>query len=167
MLDLIELGVERNRVAEVHADGVINLRGALVALGHQLLHDLQLLRRRQRLVQLDARSGCELDDRVLREVFHAAAVVARPLVDHRVLAEVDRHESELVEPAGDVALLVHIAAGLARTHRHAEHRIVLEIHRAGQRGDVAVVGDLDGDVFADFLCDVEIHILHMLVEVLV
>jgi hypothetical protein len=82
---------------------------------------------------------------LLREILHAAAGVARPLVDGRVRAVVDGREGELVQPGRDVAAGPDVAAGLARPHRDPEHGVVAERHGAGERGDLAVVRDLEGD----------------------
>ena len=58
---------------------------------------------------------------------------------------VDRRERQLVQPRSDVALRRDVAGGLARAQRDAEHGVVAERHRPGQRGDFAVVDDLEGD----------------------
>ena len=91
-----------------------------------------------------------------------------PSPDHsstgRVGAVVHRHEGQFVEPAGDVARVIHVAGRLAGAHRDAQHRVFAERHGAGQRRHFAVVHDLQRH--AQFLADAQEHAGDLLVEVL-
>ena len=127
-------------VAQVAADGRIDLRGPGVVRFHQGLDGLQLLGGGGGLVQLDPRPGSQLDDAVLAEVLHAAADVAAPLVPHGARGRVHGDEGQLVQPAGDAAVPVHIARRLAGAHGDAQDVVVVQAHGPRQGGDVAVVG---------------------------
>ena len=105
--------------------------------------------------------GSQLDDAVLGEVLHAAADVAGPLILHGVGVHVHRHESQLVEPAGDVALLVHIAHSLAGAHGDAQDVVLLQAHGAGQGGHVAVVGHHIGYIPEGVLDGPDVDVLHL------
>ena len=165
MVDIIEHGVEGQRIAQVHADRLIDGARARVALLHFALHHLELFGGAEGGVELDARGGRELDDRILREILHAAADVAAPFVHHGAGGQIAGHEGQLVEPAGDVALHVHIAAGLAGAHGDAQNAVLAKAHGAGQRGHVAVVAYGQRHV-ADFLRGADIDVLDILLVVL-
>ncbi len=89
--------------------------------------------------QFDAGLRRQSEDALLREVECADAPVARPLFDRRVEGVVHRRKGQLVQPVGDVALWRDVTGGLAGTHRQAEHGIVVQRHRPGQGGDLAVI----------------------------
>ena len=57
--------------------------------------------------------------------------------------EVDGGEGELVEPAGDVALVVEEAGRLARAHGDAEDARIADGEPPSERGDLAVIDDLE------------------------
>ena len=59
--DVVEHGVQAQRVAQVYADGFVHSLGAGVVRRHQGLHFLELFSRR-RARQLDARARGQLDD---------------------------------------------------------------------------------------------------------
>ena len=75
MAEVVHIVVERERVRQIHADAAVYRGGAVVPLFHELLHDLELFRRRKRSIQLDTRARSELYNAVLREILHAAADV--------------------------------------------------------------------------------------------
>ena len=164
MAEVIHIVVERERVRKVHADAAVYRGGALVAVVHQRLHGLELLRRGESTVKLDARRGGELYDAVLREVFHAAADVERPFIPHRAGVCVHGDESKLIEPAGDVPLFIDIAAGLTRTHSDAEDVRILKADRPGERGDVPVVEDAEGYVAEGIGNGTDVDVLDLRVE---
>ena len=136
VLEAVEVVVQGQGVAQVHADGAVDGLGGGTALVHQLLDLLELLSRGEVGGQADAGGGSQLDDGVLGEVFDAAADVAGPLVLHGVGGHVHRGEGQLVEPAGDVAVGVHVAHGLAGTHGDAQNVVFLQAYGAGQGGHV-------------------------------
>ena len=109
MAEVIHIVVERERVRQIHADAAVYRGGAPVAVVHQRLHGLELFRRGENFVKLDARRGGELYDAVLREVFHAAADIERPLVTHRAGVCVHGDERQLVEPARDIPVFIKLA----------------------------------------------------------
>ena len=106
-------------MAQINADGFVDLGSGVTALGHQLLDNLQLLGRRRAFIQLNPCAGSQLDHAVLGEIFHAAANIAAPLVPHGVRLGVHRNKRQLVEPAGNTAFFVHVAHGLAGAHGNA------------------------------------------------
>ena len=85
----------RQRVTEIYADGLENLRRPRVTLAVEVLHDLELLGRmpgRQR----DSGSGREANHRLLREILHAAPEVTRPFVRRGARIVVDRRKRQFV-----------------------------------------------------------------------
>ena len=101
MLQIVEVGVVRDRVTQVNADALPDLRRALMA-GLQLgLHVLELLRFGGLRGQLDADYRRQAEDALLGEVERAHARVARPLVGRRGRIVIHRREGQLVQPAGD------------------------------------------------------------------
>ena len=132
-----------------------------VVLLHELLDFLEFFRRGEFFRQGDACPGGQLDDAVLGEVLHTAANVAGPLILHGICVHVHRHEGQLIEPAGDVALLVHIAHGLAGTHGDAQHAVVLQAHSAGQGGHIAIVAHGVGDIAKGVLHRADVDILNL------
>ena len=109
-------------------------------------------------------AGASLMTRVLGEVLHAAADVPGPLVLHGVGGHVHRGEGQLVEPAGDVAVLVHVAHRLAGAHGDAQDVVLLQAHGAGQGGHVAVVGHHVGHVAEGVADGPDVDVLHLGVE---
>ena len=168
-VDVVEHGVLAQRMAQIHADALVNLAGALVTLGHQGLHFLQLFGGGAAL-QLNAGAGGQLDDGVLAEVLHAAADVAAPLVPHGVGLAVHRGKGQLVQPAADVAAAVHKADGLAGAHGNAHDAILFQAHGPGQGAHVAVVGHHHGNFIAQgaaqFFRGAGVDVLHLSVKVL-
>ena len=88
--DLVEIREVGDGVAEVDADGFVDLARARVARGHQFLHFHQLFGQRHLLRQVDAGGGKQPAHGLLGEVLHAHALVARPLVHGGVFAVVHR-----------------------------------------------------------------------------
>ena len=159
---VIKLSIMRQRVAEIYPDGVVNFQRPLVSLLHERLHDLQLFRQFQRLVVLDAGGRQKAAHGLLRKVLRAAAEIARPLVRRRLGMQIDRRKSQFTEPRGDVSLHVDVAAALARAHGDAKHAVLPHGHRAGQRGDFAVVDHVKRH--PPFLGDFEKHAPDFFVE---
>ena len=71
--------------------------------------------------------------------------VARPFVRRRVLAVIHRHESQLVQPAGDGALRRDVSGGQAAAHGDAQHGVVAQRHRPRQRRHFAIVHHFEGN----------------------
>ena len=65
MPETVEMVVQGQGVAQIHADGAENGLGGGAGLFHQLLHRLELFGGGEALVQVDAGGGGQLDDRVL------------------------------------------------------------------------------------------------------
>ena len=95
---VVEIGVGGDVVAEVDADGLVDLAGALVAGGHEFLHLLELDGERHLGGKIDAGGREQAADGLLREVLRADAGVAGPFVDGRVFAVIHGDEGEFVEP---------------------------------------------------------------------
>ena len=115
---------------QIHADGFENILRIRNALLCQLLHLLELFRRRQAFRQCDASRRSQLYDRVLREVFAADADVAGPFIAHGVFIQIDRRKRQLAEPAEQIAVSVHIANRFARAHSKTHDRAFMQTHRA-------------------------------------
>ena len=164
MLEAVEVVVQSQGVAQIHADGAEDGLGGGAGVLHQLLNLLELLGGGQVVGQADARSGGQLDHAVLGEVLDAAADVAGPLVLHGVGVHVHGGEGQLVEPAGDVAVFVHVAHGLAGAHGDAQDVVLLQAHGAGQGGHVAVVGHHVGHVAEGVADGADVDVLHLGVE---
>ena len=135
---------------QIHADGFENILRIRNALLCQLLHFLELFRRRQAFCQRNASRRSQLYDRVLRKVFAADADVAGPFIAHGVFIQIDRRKRQLAEPAEQIAVSVHIANRFARAHSKTHDRAFMQTHCTCKRGHVAVVGDDDGHI-ADLL----------------
>lgn len=133
-------------MAKIDTDGFENVLRIRNALRCQLLHLLELFRRRQAFRQCDASRRSQLYDRVLRKVFAAHAKVAGPFIAHGVFIQIDRGKGQLTEPAEEITVGVDIAYGFTRAHRKPHHAACAEAHRACERGHVAVVGNDDGHV---------------------
>ena len=146
MADDVKLSVVCDGVAEADPDGLIDLRRAFIAAGHELLHLDEFLRKRKLRVQLNARGLEQSSHRLLREILHTAAHVAGPLIDGRIRSVVNRREGKFVHPRGDVALGRGVADRLAGAERHAEHGVLTETHRTSQRSDLTVVHHIERDV---------------------
>ena len=164
MLDIVELGVISDGIAEIGTDGIIDGHRTGVTLLHQSLHHLQLLGRAEGRIQLNTRSGSQLDNAVLRKILNAATVVAGPLIHHSVGVVVHGGKSQLIEPTGDIALRIHVTHRLGGAHSYAQHGVVVQIHSARQCGNVTIVGYLNRDVLADLPRHVQVHIFDLFVK---
>src|SRR4030042_1703776 len=93
-------------------------RQTLCQVGELCLQDLAgfLQDDRARLALLPGLPA-ETEHGLLGEILDAAAGVSRPFVHGRSRAQVDGDESQLVEPAGDIALFIYIPARLAPPKR--------------------------------------------------
>ena len=103
-LDVIKLCVMGNRIAEVGADGPVDVGGPRVAMIHQSLHLAQLPTFRHAFWEAQAGSGGQPDHRLLGEILHAAAAVARPLIHGRIVSVIDGREREIVHPVRQFAV---------------------------------------------------------------
>ena len=155
VVDVVEVGVVREGVAEVGADGLVNFLRARIAFGHEGLHEFEFFGERQAEVGGDAGGDEEAADGLLGEVLRADAVVAAPFVARGVGAVVHGGEGEFVDPGGDVAVAVDVAGGEAGAEGEAEDGVFAEGHRAGEGGDFAVVDDFEGDAGPGLLDFVE------------
>src|SRR5690242_417170 len=95
----------------------------------------------QGTVDVDAGRGEQATDGLLREVLHAAAAVAGPLVERGRRVVVDGDEGQLVQPAGDVTVAVHEAGRGAGAEGDAQDGVSADRHRAGQRCHLTIVDD--------------------------
>ena len=163
MLYLIKFAVISDGVSEINADVLVDFPRRRIVIRHHLLHDFEFFRGRSLFVELISRVFGKLDHAVLREIFHAAAVIAAPFVHHCLFTEVYGNECKLVQPAVQAAVRIDVTAGLARAHRNAEHAVIAEIDRTGERGNVAVVRYFQRR--AELGGDVDIHIFHVLFKV--
>src|SRR5207249_11906217 len=103
-------------IPQISADSLIDARRALVTLLHEVLHVFEFFWQGNVGIYFDASRGEQTFDALLREVLHAAAVVARPLVPRRVGIVIDRNKCQFVNPGSDVALAVDVTARSAGTH---------------------------------------------------
>ncbi len=79
-----------------------------------MLHGQELLREGRGFGQVDSGEWRQTEDALLGEVLDTHAAVSRPLVSGRVRLVVDGGKGELVQPAREVAVGVHIARRQAR-----------------------------------------------------
>ena len=145
VVEVVEVRVVREGVAEVGADGLVDFLRAGIAFGHEGLHELEFFGEGQAEVGGDAGGDEEAADGLLGEVLRADAVVAAPFVAGGVGAVIDGGEGEFVEPGGDVAVAVDVAGREAGAEGEAEDGVFSKGHRAGEGGDFAVVDDFEGD----------------------
>ena len=152
VLDVVELGVVGDGVAEAGADGVVDFPGTVVAGLHGVL-DFDELFGEGHAAEVEAGGFGEAGDALLGEVLDAAAAVFGPFVEGGVFAVVDGGKGEFVEPRGDVAVGIAVADGLGGAHGDAEKGVGIHAHGAGEGGDFAVVDDVKGDV-VPFLAEI-------------
>src|SRR5262249_14448437 len=101
---------------------------------------------------------------ILRQILNPGAAVAGPLgIESGVGGEIERGEGELAQPAHEMTVRIDVAGGEAGAEGEAENGLIVEAHGAGERGDVAVVGNGDGNV-APAAGDVEIQSLDAAIE---
>src|SRR5262249_4556312 len=102
--DLVEIGVGRDGVPEINADGFVDLHGARVARGGKLLDALELDWKRHIRRKVDAGGGEQAAYGLLRKILGSDAAISGPLVHVGALLVIVGDEGELVEPARDRAL---------------------------------------------------------------
>ena len=118
----------RNKVTEIDSEGLVNVPGAFVALGHERLHELEFLRQRHVLRRCDPGRSQEVAHGLLGKILRAYAVIAGPFVADRLRIVIHGHEGEFVEPRGDVAVRGYVTGGSARAERDAEHGVFTQCH---------------------------------------
>mmetsp|Transcript_86996 Transcript_86996/g.211104 ORF Transcript_86996/g.211104 Transcript_86996/m.211104 type:complete len:520 (+) Transcript_86996:161-1720(+) len=170
VVDGVELRVLGQGVSKVNANSLVELRHLCLFLRilHGLLDHLQALRMDLVLDREHVRVGVhvvlrhghaalcrELRGAALAEVHVRAAGVhaAVPGVPGARGAEVDPHVTHLVNPAGQVAVLVGVAGALVAAHGDAHDVPRADLRRGGERGDLAVVDDLQWHVAGHLLGD--------------
>mmetsp|Transcript_84300 Transcript_84300/g.247267 ORF Transcript_84300/g.247267 Transcript_84300/m.247267 type:complete len:315 (+) Transcript_84300:140-1084(+) len=178
VVDGVELRVLGQGVSKVNANSLVELRHLCLFLRilHGLLDHLQALRMDLVLDREHVRVGVhvvlrhghaalcrELRGAALAEVHVRAAGVhaAVPGVPGARGAEVDPHVTHLVNPAGQVAVLVGVAGALVAAHGDAHDVPRADLRRGGERGDLAVVDDLERDVTGDLLGDALEDVHHL------
>ena len=98
----------------------------------------------------------------LAQISRTDSAVAAPVV-HALAVEAYRHKAQLVKPAVYSAVLVYVTCRLACPHGDAQNFIIVKLHGAGKRGNVAVVCDEKRHV-PELGSDVDIHIFDLFVE---
>ena len=161
---LVEIGVGGDVVAEVDADGLVDPAGARSSPAAISFCTCSSLTGSGISVGRSIPAGASSrSDGLLREVLRAHAAVAGPFVRRGVLAIIHRHEGEFVQPRRDRALRRDVAGGQAAAHGDAEHGAIVERHRAGERGDFAIVHHVERNA-APGLLQVEEQPAHARVE---
>ena len=155
MLELVEVRIVGERVAEVAADGAVDGGGARIVFGHRFLYELELLRQRGPGGEVETGLARDAAHRLLRQIACPDAEVAGPFVARSVGsgAVVHRRECEFIQVVGQAAVGTDIADRLAGSHREAEQPVLSEADRPGQRGDFAVIQYDErhaGELFGDF-----------------
>ena len=120
---VIIIVVQRKRVRKIRPYAAIDRGGFGIALLRKTLYRFQSFCIWHIRGKFNTGKSRKLCDRILREILHAAADIARPLVPHSAGRRVHRHKRKLIEPAGHATVFVNIADGLARPHRYAEEVI--------------------------------------------
>lgn len=154
VVEVVEIGEVGDGVAEVGADGLVDLAGPAISGTHQFLNVFEGIGELLACGDGDAGRFSQAADALLGEVLCTGAAVAGPFVDGGLGVVVDRHKRELIEPGCDRAFGGHVPARSAGAQRKPEDGVGAQRHGAGQSGDLAVVDDFDRDVVpssADFL----------------
>lgn len=141
MLAVTQFIVVRQRMTQISVNRLIDLCCGSTAFRNQLLEHLQLFSRRQACVQLDAGAGSQLEDAVLRKILYATADIIGSFVFHSFGIGVHGHKCQFIQPAGDVALFIYIAHGLADAHGDAQYLILTQAHSTCQSGNITAVGN--------------------------
>jgi hypothetical protein len=144
VLEGVMVGILGQGIAEVDADGFEDAGRAWIALLMEVLHGFELVR------GMPDRKGdpgvvSEAHHGLLGEILHPAAKVARPFIGGGVRMVIDGSEGEFVEPTGDATFGVEVTGRLAGAHGDAQEPMHAERHGAGEGGDIAVVGDFEGN----------------------
>mmetsp|Transcript_92919 Transcript_92919/g.182087 ORF Transcript_92919/g.182087 Transcript_92919/m.182087 type:complete len:458 (-) Transcript_92919:15-1388(-) len=163
------LGVLRDAVTEVHADGLVDLAdlrllGRILHGGLDLLQALRMrdvarrihvrvLRHHLRR-QVDAALLREPRGRALAKVHRGVAGVRRPRIAGGIGVQVERVVSVLVDPAGQGVVLIHIAGTLAAAEGDAKEVAFADHLTARDGRHLAVIDDLDWDATELVLRDV-------------
>mmetsp|Transcript_40729 Transcript_40729/g.126950 ORF Transcript_40729/g.126950 Transcript_40729/m.126950 type:complete len:395 (-) Transcript_40729:464-1648(-) len=159
VVDVVELEVLREGVAQIDADGLVDLARLrlLLRIVHRLLDELQALRVvlvlngahvgvgvGVVLRHLQARLGRQLRGAALAQVHVRDAGVGalRPRVRRGLRVQVDLDVAQLVDPTHQVAVGVRVAPALAAAHRDAHDVALADLLHRGQRRDLAVVDHL-------------------------
>mmetsp|Transcript_31917 Transcript_31917/g.101407 ORF Transcript_31917/g.101407 Transcript_31917/m.101407 type:complete len:269 (-) Transcript_31917:26-832(-) len=170
VVDIVELAVLSERIAQVHTARLVDL-GALrlllgISVGHGLLDKLQALRvvlvldgphvRMRELVgvrDFNAALDCKLRRTTLSQVQVREAGVSPlgPRVNRGLGVEVKPDVAQLVDPSQQVAVLVGIAGALAAAHGDAHDVALLDLLEGRQGGHLTIVDDLQRDVAAQIL----------------
>mmetsp|Transcript_25359 Transcript_25359/g.64635 ORF Transcript_25359/g.64635 Transcript_25359/m.64635 type:complete len:382 (-) Transcript_25359:510-1655(-) len=168
VVDVIELAVLPERVAQVHAASLVNLRALFLLLGirHGLLDKLQTLRmvlvldgphfRVREFVMIrdvDTALHCELRRATLSQVQVREAGVSAlgPRVRRSLRVQVEPEVAQLVDPAHQVAVLVGVAGSLAAAHRDAHDVALLDLLVGRQGCHLTIVDNLQGNVASQLL----------------
>ena len=104
--------------------------GSGMALPGQLLHLPQLLSRGQGRICGNSCGSGQPDHGVLRKVLPPYAGITGPRVSGGRLCQIHRRKGQLIEPAGDTALCIHIARRLTGPHSDAHDGAGAETHIA-------------------------------------
>mmetsp|Transcript_13656 Transcript_13656/g.38913 ORF Transcript_13656/g.38913 Transcript_13656/m.38913 type:complete len:281 (-) Transcript_13656:645-1487(-) len=167
VVDLVELGVLCQRVAQVHPDGLIEVLhfGSLAGIGHGLLDHLQAL---SMVLVLDrnhvwigilvllrnlADLGRKLCGTALSQVHvrHTAVRALGPRIGWRLRVQVQPDVAHLVDPAHQVAIAIGIPAAFAAAHGNAKDVALTDLLHRCQGCDFAVVDHLQWHVAGNFL----------------
>ena len=154
MVHVVEVRVMGQGIAQVDANGFPDLPRAGMARFQMGLDGLQpcgfgVAFRRQ------AHLGRQAEDRLLGEVLGPHAAVARPFIHGRIGRIIHGREGQFVQPIGDATFPVDVPDRLAGAHGDAQDGVDAQGHGASQRGDFAIVDDLQGH--AEFLSDALEH----------
>mmetsp|Transcript_94434 Transcript_94434/g.272934 ORF Transcript_94434/g.272934 Transcript_94434/m.272934 type:complete len:247 (+) Transcript_94434:410-1150(+) len=183
MVDLVELGVLRQRVAQVDAHGLVDLpdAGLLLLVRHGLLDKLQalgvvlMLDRAHVRVRVDVvrrhvhtALGGQLRGAALAEVHvgHARVAALGPWIRRGTGVQVQANVAKLVDPSHEVAVGIGVASPLRAAHGYTHHVAGLDLLHRGQSRHFAIVDDLQGrlrgHLFGQALEDVDdLRLVHV------
>mmetsp|Transcript_127998 Transcript_127998/g.180628 ORF Transcript_127998/g.180628 Transcript_127998/m.180628 type:complete len:214 (-) Transcript_127998:1246-1887(-) len=177
MIDLVELTVLCQSIAQVNTHGLVDLPDLrLLVRLHCFLDQLEALRvilvldgdhvgMRVLVVgrHLDTALGRQLRGATLSQVHVAQAPVGAlgPRICGGLRVEVQAAVAKLADPAHKVPVCVGIAGTLAASHGNAHHIASFDLLHCGQGRDLSIVDDLQRHVSSDLLTQSHEDVHHL------
>ena len=125
MAQVIEICIVRNPIAHVDAHALPDFDRARVSCLELVLYEFQFLGIRDICRNLDTCAWGEPKDALLRKILRANAAVTGPFVYRPIRIVIDGRKSQLVQPAGNLAIQRDVPCRLTRPKGHAEYPVIL------------------------------------------